>query len=75
MKIGVSANATTSGGATVRSGIGIGVSAMTALAMAKEGRTVATTANEAMVTMAGAVVGTVAAATTRGASIQAPLDT
>ena len=72
-KIGVGASkvAATNGVATVQSSIGIGVSAMTALAMAKEGRTVATTANGAMVTMAGAVVGTAAAngvMVTRGAS-------
>ena len=70
-----SVDTATSGVATVQSSTESGVSAMTALAMAREGRTVAATANETMVTTAGAVVGTAAAATTRGASIQAPLST
>ena len=61
MKIGVSANATASGGATVRSSTESGVSAMTAVAMAREGRTVVATASD---TMSAATVGAAAAAGT-----------
>ena len=56
-----SVDTATSGVATVQGNTESGVSAMTAVAMAREGRTMAATANKAMVKTAGAMVGTVAA--------------
>ena len=108
MGMDASVDTVTSGVATVQGSTESGVSAMTALAVAREGHTAAAAANEAMVTTAGAVVAaeennarsfhteareirsiarvatdtaaaavvdTAAAATTRGASIRAPLST